>query len=67
MKIDITELNVIDLKPGQVLVATMKKENFEHMMHIQKTLKKLFPDNEVIVKSDDLTFEVISGEDDGEA
>ena len=67
MKIDITELNVIDLKPGQVLVATMNDQNYQLMSDTQMRLTELFPNNEVIVKSKDLTFEVISGEDDGEA
>lgn len=67
MKIDITELNVIDLKPGQVLVATMNDQNYQLMSDTQMRLTELFPNNEVIVKSKDLNFEVISGEDDGEA
>lgn len=67
MKIDITELNVIDLKPGQVLVATMNDQNYQLMSDTQMRLNELFPNNEVIVKSKDLNFEVISGEEDGEA
>lgn len=62
MNIDITELNVIDLKPGQVLVATTTVKHIVHFEHIQDTLNKMFPDNTIIVKTDELTFEVIDGE-----
>lgn len=62
MKIDITELNVIDLKPGQVLVVTMEAQYYDQAFDIKNKLKELFPNNEVIVKSRNLIFEVIDGE-----
>ena len=67
MKIDITELNVIDLKPGQVLVATIETQYHTSMGYIQESLKKMFPNNTVLVKTTGMTFEVIGGDDNGKA
>lgn len=61
MKIDITELNVIDLKPGQVLVATVSGHlSPDQIALIHEDLSKVFPNNKVAVKTDELKFEVIN-------
>ena len=61
MKIDITELNVIDLKPGQVLVATVSGHlASDQIALIHEDLSKVFPNNKVVVKTDELKFEVIN-------
>lgn len=58
MKIDITELNVIDLKPGQVLV--IRTEDF-YDAEMYTGIKKLFPNNELIICNPKVEFEVING------
>jgi len=56
--IDITELNVIDLKLGQVLV--IRTEEYYHA-DLYTSIKKLFPNNELIICSPKVQFEVIDG------
>lgn len=56
--IDITELNVIDLKPGQVLV--IRTEEY-YQAGLYTSFKKLFPNNELIICSPKVQFEVIDG------
>lgn len=69
LSFDIAELQVVSLKPGDVLSAKLIGDNYDvdTMQSLREHLKKVFPDNEVMVFSmpsgDDIQFQAIRPEE----
>ena len=59
--IKITEINVLSMAPGDTLVAHIDRHpTANEAEHISGVLRRVFPDNKVLVLSPGMKFEVVS-------